>query len=96
MAGALFHSRLYHLLPGTVDSNTLDLEDVASFQPIELRDDVISAVAGAIQVREPAYISYPDLLKHFEIQTIWVVCCPCLGLAFLVGFFFAVSQFKLC
>ncbi|KAK7694329.1 hypothetical protein QCA50_001512 [Cerrena zonata] len=68
VAGALFHSRLYHLLPGSVDSNTLDLEDVASFEPSDLRDDVISAVADAI-------------------QTIWIVCCPCLGAAFLTSFF---------
>lgn len=55
MAGALFHSRLFHLLPEGVDSNSLDLENVASFQPSDLRDDVIGAVAGAIQVRQIAY-----------------------------------------
>ncbi|KAF8649829.1 hypothetical protein AX16_005594 [Volvariella volvacea WC 439] len=68
VAGAVFDARASARLPSEFASNltsgAMDYSELASIEPIDLRQDVLRIVASSI-------------------QTVWAVCSPCLGLAFL-------------
>ncbi|KAI0343970.1 amino acid permease ScVBA-like protein [Trametopsis cervina] len=66
VAGVTFDEQLTRSLPAAFPYSSLDLEDMGSILPLELRTQVIHSVA-------------------VSIQTIWLICAPCLALAFLVG-----------
>lgn len=68
VAGAIFHSYIYHILPEGLIPSPSQVEDPATILPLDLRVETLSAVASSIQM-------------------IWIVCCPCVGVAFLISLF---------
>ena len=96
MAGAVFNGRL--LGSGDIGvllssaSSSIDLRALAQVQPIELREEMLRIVTSAIQVKSRRFrmlVRQRLLGTNFAVisipQSIWIVCTPCLGFAFLVS-----------
>ncbi len=84
VAGSIFYarasSRLPSDLPIEIQGSSLDFSGLSSIEPMSLRWEVLNIVATSVQVR---HLLDKNLLSD-GLQSIWVVCTPCLGLAFLV------------
>lgn len=83
VAGLAFNEQLSRSLPSGIGPAALDLEHLKSIMPLELRTQILEAVASSIQVC--SLLSNDTVMLTPLWQIIWLICAPCLTVAFLVS-----------